>query len=621
VLFSKQIIELFTSYFTAIPASFTLQQQPNNSTHVDNTTSFQTMTMIDSKDNTHMKILLLPPRDWYGKRVTLRSFLEKYATQGFMVSQQATSGNNHNHQHHNHHHNLYDFEVVRLQAIPKPRSPYHDPDDKSIWEVQEALVQIGSSLTARVHHHHHDHHNSENQSNHSSNNIVGSGDMRLVILARRLFLPPLGEDYQDIIYDITIPASVASDAKLKEEKLKHIYDSIKSLTPMPQCYLYDTLCMRAKLEGLRGDEDYYIWAQRSFKLKPELLPLHISNQAQILNSRADCMVQAIVNTAHLKDAATIVKNFNQMPYQLPFDVEKDMCSNVDSPDTISNPSPGHVNNFRAKLARYMAYYTDGACSDSVTFKKLFESMTDPRDPTSASIIRIFNYFLHLRLTNGSYSFDKSLNDQIFDIEEVVHQKLESIFSNHRALPSGSPSADTPDQQQQQQQEEEEQEDPDESGSEINFITKYRRYKCQLTLIRELCSMNMVVFVKLFRLGFFNSTAVRLPPKSLVRLITYALVVATQYEHIVSMTSVILKILPTVRGLKKELCNYAPFLHALCGLYQYDDTSILVSVSKIVHQLCNEGETVKTWFVCNVSSSSIINDMFYNKHLCLFIHSL
>lgn len=34
--------------------------------------------------------------------------------------------------------------------------------------------------------------------------------------------------------------------------------------------------------------------------------------------------------------------------------------------------------------------------------------------------------------------------------------------------------------------------------------------------------------------------------------------------------------------------------------QYDDTTLLSYVSKIMLQMCTESDSVKTWFVCNVS---------------------
>lgn len=418
----------------------------NNNAQIED--SYKVLELQDAVDSTSVKIILIPPRSWYSKRVTLRSFIEKYATQDLNARN-------------------IDFELVKIHTIPKQRSPFHDNDDKSIWDAQEAIVE-----------------NMQDKS------------VKLVVIARRLFLPPFGEDYQDIIFDVSIPREVNKASR--DEKMKQIYDSVlKCLTPMPQCFLFDTLCLRAKLESLRGDEDFYVWVQRSFKLKPELLPIHVKNPAEALISRPDLMIQAIANQLHFKDVKACKGQENTIVSV--WDVEQELYKNVDSPDTIKNPTVAHAHNFRAKLARYMAYYADGACTETVNLKRLFEQLTDARDQASQAVIRLMNYFLHLRVANTEYKF-QSLNDQIFELEDVIHAQLKDYMGNNN---SNKPSAISGEQQ---EEEEGEPEDTD-------FVSKYKRYKQQLKCIRENCGMNIQVFVKLFRLGYFNCAALRLPPAS------------------------------------------------------------------------------------------------------------
>src|SRR5690606_18621461 len=113
------------------------------------------------------------------------------------------------------------------------------------------------------------------------------------------------------------------------------------LNPVPQCFLYDTLFIRSKLEALSGDDDYYTWTYKYVKLKPELLPLKVDQGIQAVSinyTRADLFAHSVAALIGVKGNKVFLSHnlslgtidASKIPND-PFDIEEDIFSNVDSP--------------------------------------------------------------------------------------------------------------------------------------------------------------------------------------------------------------------------------------------------------------------------------------------------
>eukprot|EP01080_Neovahlkampfia_damariscottae_P005842 gene5842-9665_t len=232
---------------------------------------------------------------------------------------------------------------------------------------------------------------------------------------RRMYLPSDTEQYQDFFIELKIPKNYENE-KDSFEKFKK---SIKSLNSSPQEFLYDFLYIRAKLESLNGDEEYYNWTNKILNLKPDLLPLKVTNNKMKIPlnySRADIFAKNLSLVLGIKDIGTNIEQISDI-----FFIEQNILENTDSPDTINSPSKEHQIKRRFKLSKYLAYYCTEGFDSKLNTKKIIEKIKNSE--TTKQELNLLNilisYFIHLHQEDVLFSFKNETFRMVNELKKVV----------------------------------------------------------------------------------------------------------------------------------------------------------------------------------------------------------
>lgn len=217
-------------------------------------------------------------------------------------------------------------------------------------------------------------------------------------ILRRIYLPPDADDYQDIIFELKTP-----NENFKFDKFVKM---VHSFNPLPQGFFYDLLLIRARLESLNGDEDFFTWTHKILKLKLELLPLNSMIESTKF-SRLDMFGKTVAKLLGLEVGEQVIRTYTD-----PFIIEQDIFSNCDSPDTIEKPSQEHLVEKRFKLSKFLAFYCDGVFDSKLDFSFIISKMKE-----SKLAKQLMSYFLHLHKINSMYDFDTDLKSEIELLEK------------------------------------------------------------------------------------------------------------------------------------------------------------------------------------------------------------
>lgn len=181
-------------------------------------------------------------------------------------------------------------------------------------------------------------------------------------ILRRIYLPPDADDYQDIIFEVKTPHN--------NFKFDKFIKMVHSFNPTPQGFFYDLLLIRARLESINGDEDFFTWTHKILKLKLEALPLNSMIESTKYN-RLDIFAKSVGKSLGIDIGLHVDKIAND-----PFLIENDIYSNCDSPDTIEKPSQEHLVEKRFKLSKYLAFYCDGVFDEKLNLNFIVSKMKE-----------------------------------------------------------------------------------------------------------------------------------------------------------------------------------------------------------------------------------------------------
>ncbi|KAF0979799.1 hypothetical protein FDP41_000952 [Naegleria fowleri] len=356
-----------------------------------------------------LTVKIIPIRNSNAPKTNIRTFAQK------MISNQLLTS-------------CADFDVLLDEEFLKERSIYKF--DKTITEAYQIKVkycfypQLFTSKTK--HSKRYDAFNLELL--HDSQSPILSHDrIKHVVVCRRRFIPPYATHYQDIVFEF----DYADDSSKATSQNELFNMCVQSCNPLPQCFLYDQLTIRTKLESLACDEDFYCWVQLKFGLKPELYPLKWGHEVGD-HTRPEVFVKAVGDVidcilSQPKDPSTIHD---------PFAVEHDLVYNVDSPVTVKNPTIQHIIQWRNKVSYYLAYYVDSIEYSNferivkalLHLKQLEELAKDKRiQQYKRTLILLMEYFLHLRIVNQEYDFEKPIEEKIEEIEQKTDEMHYSFF--------------------------------------------------------------------------------------------------------------------------------------------------------------------------------------------------
>lgn len=171
--------------------------------------------------NCHLSVKIVEKRDMFtAAKVNVSTLAEKLATSNLLTNQ-------------------VDYDVVRNGGFKKVNFLFED--DKTVWNGHEFIVDT------------------------VDNTVAQGGDRKTiaVIVLRRMYIPPDANSYQDFSLELHIPHSTSSPQQ-RQQLIEQLRWSSQNLQPMPQCFIYDTLFLRARLESLEHDEWFYAWCQRMF---------------------------------------------------------------------------------------------------------------------------------------------------------------------------------------------------------------------------------------------------------------------------------------------------------------------------------------------------------------------
>ncbi|KAL9642858.1 hypothetical protein ABK040_015829 [Willaertia magna] len=579
---------------------------------------------------------------------------------------------------------MLDYNILKDENYFKESGIYLN--DKSIYECYHLQIHY-TMLQNNL------------QNNNSLQNDNLQHRMKRVIVCRRKYLPPYASHFQDIIiihdFEYIIPENdvnhhpsihkttnthnnpmtspllnqseqnnikqfiLNENINLTALNPNHLLDiCLQSLNVFPQCFLYDELSIRTKIESLNGDIEFYDWVSLKLNLKPELYPIKLtnniydnnlsSNEIQLKKNldRVDLFMSEIIKLISNNGNQTSTSDSNN---DLLFDIEKDLVNNVDSPENTKNIN---LQKWRSKLAYYLAYYCDGKFSNELTLEVLMEYfcnnvninnniLQQNQNTTNATtsdanqnnnnsmisnleqsaniskIISIFNYFLHLRFSDQMYDFQTSLTEMIEMIEQKTDELQYSFFDFDIYNNNKTNNEIYYDEKVQKYEEQLKQ---DELAKQLQFIM-YRQmimgnYNNNIFLQKKkdstICLMNTFIFIKLMKLNYFFYV---LSPLNFVKLLSNAIHISSMinYDHVYEMCYELLQwlihcdlkqnykdqiphhLLITIRDI---LSNYTPFLHVLCSLLQYDDDGLLMVVSSILERLTHHYENVRKWLTVN-----------------------
>ncbi|KAG2389580.1 hypothetical protein C9374_014140 [Naegleria lovaniensis] len=390
--------------------SLELKSMNNNSSKAYHDVTFE------SKGNSQASIVpdkltvkIIPIRNSNAPKTNIRTFAQK------MISNQLLTS-------------CADFDVLLDEEFLKERSIYKF--DKTITEAYQIKVKYcyyPQLFTSKPKHSKRYDAFNLDLLHDSQSSILPHDRIKHVVVCRRRFIPPYATHYQDIVFEYDY-ADNSSKAASQNELFNMC---VQSCNPLPQCFLYDQLTIRTKLESLACDEDFYCWVQLKFGLKPELYPLKWGHEVGD-HTRPEIFVKAVGDVidcilSQPKDPSTIHD---------PFSVEHDLVYNVDSPDTVKNPTIQHIIQWRNKISYYLAYYSDSIEYSSferivkalLHLKQIGELAKDKKmQHYKRTLILLMEYFLHLRIVNQEYDFEKPIEEKIEEIEQKTDEMHYSFF--------------------------------------------------------------------------------------------------------------------------------------------------------------------------------------------------
>jgi len=241
-----------------------------------------------------------------------------------------------------------------------------------------------------------------------------------VIACRRKFIPPVGDQYQDIFVVLHDDVDTREDAVSFMQGLERQADTLSPLVRVP---FYDDTIARVKADALLYDEDSFSW----------------------FHSEGIMSVNVDAARAFYKSVANLLQKKEQMP-DLPFNVDEVEVDTVliDDPfriiGTLWEDAPGLKedsaveawHNWRRRVARYLYWTVDGGLHPGeITLELLVKCERKPSTSlhTRDILQRLFDFFVHMASDQVPYELEASaLGDKVSDQEF-----MQSFTMNKRPL--------------------------------------------------------------------------------------------------------------------------------------------------------------------------------------------
>ncbi|KAL0476698.1 dinB, partial [Acrasis kona] len=495
---SKNQRELFSTYVIALDDEYKKQG-------ADDLTSDTKLKSITFKHNNGnlIKVSMVKERSMQSPQMNLRTLAEKVATCEYLR-------------------NNVDYKIVSSDGFDKDRS--NQILDKSVWSGYQISLQTLENVTTRV-----------------------------VIVTRRSYLPPFGDKYEDIVFEMSGPNSEVTLL----EKIVH------SLHSTSNCFIYDTLLLRTRLESLTADDDFYTWCYKRLQMEPEVV-----NDPEVTS--LDDFMTAL-------KALTISNKVSQELLHRPTKIENKLFSNSNVP--------------REQLSAYLAFKMDsgvinvGDCFLNEVVDRIKNPNTDEK--VKSALSQLLDYALHLKPKDEPFVWDQSLDVRIDKVEFKASSKQDMVLSTLTPFDSYTPQEAEDDSALTGQSFFES--DPNHAEAKNRFQRVAHQQAACRRINEPPCHMNTTFFSKLLQLNYFTSATI------LTKLITFAIRTTKEYNIMHHICTKALQLVYQREDVKIHFCNDQAFLHAMAGLLRYDDHALLMMVCRLFCKLTADSVHVKDWF--------------------------
>eukprot|EP00923_Selenidium_pygospionis_P043428 GHVN01074957.1.p1 GENE.GHVN01074957.1~~GHVN01074957.1.p1 ORF type:complete len:607 (+),score=64.66 GHVN01074957.1:209-2029(+) len=255
------------------------------------------------------------------------------------------------------------------------------------------------------------------------------------MILRRMYLPPLMDSCQDFIIIFRIRTEdmkfnrVSENDLLRESEL-----AADSFTPICQNHVWYKELVQAKLDALPYDEATYHWFSTRMKLQPRVLAGAKAVLRSVLNKLHSVSILADTDLFYLEalQISTVVPDD-------PFELIEDMVKHAEGVDVLALTNQQEIsklNEYRMKLARYLAYALDGPLTGGrFTLADIAEAVgfAARKHPTMDRKMRqLMSFLLHLRSSDFTTPYEETALSKVIDEPDftskyVLNESVLSVF--------------------------------------------------------------------------------------------------------------------------------------------------------------------------------------------------
>lgn len=240
-----------------------------------------------------------------------------------------------------------------------------------------------------------------------------------VLACRRKFIPPVGDNYQDMFIVLRENIAVHQDPVSFMLSLERQADTLSPLVRVP---FYDDTIARVKADALLYDEDSFSW-------------FHSEGIMSVNVDAARAFYKSIAHLLHKEEMPDLPFNVSEVEpdtvlIEDPFRIIGTLWE--DAPGLKENSAPEAWRNWRRRVARYLYWAIDGGLHPGeITLDLLIKC---EKRPSTTALVRdvlqrLFDFFVHMSSDQVHYELESAaLGDKVSDQEF-----MQSFTMNKRPL--------------------------------------------------------------------------------------------------------------------------------------------------------------------------------------------
>mmetsp|Transcript_22053 Transcript_22053/g.46701 ORF Transcript_22053/g.46701 Transcript_22053/m.46701 type:complete len:809 (-) Transcript_22053:456-2882(-) len=241
-----------------------------------------------------------------------------------------------------------------------------------------------------------------------------------VVACRRKFIPPVGDQYQDVFIVVRDEIAVHEDPISFMMSVERQADSISPLVRVP---FYDDTIARVKADALLYDEDSFSWfhSEGIMSVNVDAARAFYKSVAHMLSREMDAQ-DLPFNIEEVEPDTVLIED--------PFRIIGTLWD--DAPGLQENSEPEAWRNWRRRVARYLYWTVDGGLHPGeITLELLIKCEKSPSTtPVVRDVLqRLFDFFVHMSSEQVHYELESAaLGDKVAD-----HEFMQAFTMNKRPL--------------------------------------------------------------------------------------------------------------------------------------------------------------------------------------------